>query len=182
MATLTAGDRKSMPSSSFAGPGRSFPVNDKNHARLAISGATRSERAGNISSSEEDAIKAKARAKLGDKGGMTDHKAAVAKMHPEHVHKLVMDAHAGKYGPQAQQVAQQASAAPTGRDAIPRDDGDADDMTQSSRPSSMFSSGGASPAAPLSLPTARPCSRAGGSRWDFRFRLQSLSPAQFRFL
>lgn len=53
-----------MPLSQFAGPGRSFPVNDANHARLAISGATRSERAGNISASQAEAIKAKARAKL----------------------------------------------------------------------------------------------------------------------
>jgi hypothetical protein len=53
-----------MPKSSFAGPGRSFPINDANHARLAIGGATRSERAGNISASEAERIKAKARGKL----------------------------------------------------------------------------------------------------------------------
>jgi hypothetical protein len=53
-----------MPKSSFAGPGRSFPINDANHARLAIGGATRSERAGNISASEAESIKAKARGKL----------------------------------------------------------------------------------------------------------------------
>lgn len=64
MGLLSAGKRKKMPKSEFAGPGRSFPVNDKNHARLAISGATRSERAGNISASEAAKIKAKARAKL----------------------------------------------------------------------------------------------------------------------
>jgi len=48
-----------------AGPNGSFPIGDAKHARLAISGATRSERAGNISPSTEAAIKAKARAKLG---------------------------------------------------------------------------------------------------------------------
>lgn len=37
-----------------------------------------------------------------------DHKAALAKMRPEHVHKLVKMAHEGKFGQQAQQVAQQA--------------------------------------------------------------------------
>ncbi len=47
-----------------AGPNGSFPIGDAKHARLAIGGATRSERAGNISSSTADAIKAKARAKL----------------------------------------------------------------------------------------------------------------------
>jgi hypothetical protein len=53
-----------MPKSSFAGPGRSFPINDPTHARLAISGATRSEHAGNISASEAEHIKSKARGKL----------------------------------------------------------------------------------------------------------------------
>lgn len=44
-----------------------------------------------------------------DKGkhGM-DHKAAIAKMHPEHLHKMVQAAHAGEYGAKAQQMAQQA--------------------------------------------------------------------------
>lgn len=50
-----------------AGPNGSFPIGDKKHARLAIGGATRSERAGNISESTAEHIKAKARAKLGEK-------------------------------------------------------------------------------------------------------------------
>jgi hypothetical protein len=54
-----------MPKKDFAGPGHSFPISDPTHARMAISGATRSERAGNISKSEEAHIKAAARAKLG---------------------------------------------------------------------------------------------------------------------
>lgn len=58
-----------MPSSDFAGPGKSFPVSDANHARLAIGGATRSERAGNISASTADKIKAKARKKLAHQRG-----------------------------------------------------------------------------------------------------------------
>jgi len=61
---LTPAKRKMMSQALFAGPDKSFPDNDKTHQRLAISGATRSERAGNISSSEEASIKAKARAKL----------------------------------------------------------------------------------------------------------------------
>ncbi len=64
MAKLTAKDRASMPKKDFAGKGKSFPVNDKTHARMAISGATRSYNAGNISKSTESAIKAKARSKL----------------------------------------------------------------------------------------------------------------------
>jgi hypothetical protein len=65
MANLTPSKRAKMPAKQFAGPGKSFPVNDKTHQRLAISGATRSERAGNISEDQADAIKARARALLG---------------------------------------------------------------------------------------------------------------------
>lgn len=64
MAKLSAAARKKMPKGKFAGPNRSFPVNDATHARMAISGATRSERAGNISPSEEARIKSKARREL----------------------------------------------------------------------------------------------------------------------
>jgi hypothetical protein len=64
MTNLTPEKRKMMAKALFAGPGKSFPINDPTHERLAISGATRSERAGNISSSEEATIKSKARAKL----------------------------------------------------------------------------------------------------------------------
>jgi hypothetical protein len=55
-----------MPASQFAGPGRSFPVPDANHARLALSGASRSEAVGNITPSQKATIDAKAKAKLGD--------------------------------------------------------------------------------------------------------------------
>lgn len=64
MAKLSAAKRRKMPKAAFAGAGKSFPVNDSLHARLAIGGATRSERAGNISASTAAAIKAKARKKL----------------------------------------------------------------------------------------------------------------------
>jgi hypothetical protein len=36
MAKLTAAARRALPSSTFAGPGRSFPINDKNHAKAAL--------------------------------------------------------------------------------------------------------------------------------------------------
>lgn len=61
---LDAAKRKAMPASEFAGAGRSFPIGDKTHARMAISGAMRSEHAGNISASTAEHIKAKARKKL----------------------------------------------------------------------------------------------------------------------
>lgn len=47
-----------------AGPNGSFPVGDAKHARLAISGATRSEHAGNISHATAERIKSRARARL----------------------------------------------------------------------------------------------------------------------
>lgn len=63
---LSSKIRAKMPQKEFAGKGKSFPINDKTHAKLAISGATRSEKAGNISPSTAAKIKAKARKKLGD--------------------------------------------------------------------------------------------------------------------
>ena len=66
MGKLTSKDRKSMSRSKFALPSqRKFPMPDPEHARLAIGGATRSQRAGNISAATAARIKAKARAKLG---------------------------------------------------------------------------------------------------------------------
>lgn len=70
MAVLNAAKRRAMPKREFAGGGpkgkKGFPMNDKTHDRLAISGATRSYNAGNISKSKENSIKAEARKKLGD--------------------------------------------------------------------------------------------------------------------
>ena len=37
MAKLKAAARKALPTSTFAGPKRSFPIPDKNHARAALS-------------------------------------------------------------------------------------------------------------------------------------------------
>ena len=36
MARLTAKTRKALPASTFAGPGRSFPIPDKKHAKAAL--------------------------------------------------------------------------------------------------------------------------------------------------
>ena len=36
MAKLTPKARKALPASTFAGPGRSFPIPDKKHAKAAI--------------------------------------------------------------------------------------------------------------------------------------------------
>lgn len=65
-----------------AGPNGSFPIGDAKHARLAIGGATRSYRAGNISKSTEQHIKAAARRKLGESGLDKAMSAHADKMHP----------------------------------------------------------------------------------------------------
>ena len=65
MAKLTAADRKGMAASTFAGPNRSFPIPDKNHARAALSGATRALHAGHISEGEASHIRKVADRKLG---------------------------------------------------------------------------------------------------------------------
>lgn len=70
MAKLNAAERKSLPKSDFLGPGRTFPAPDKEHARKAVQLAPRSERAGNITPSQEKTIVAKAKARLhGDGDG-----------------------------------------------------------------------------------------------------------------
>ncbi len=52
----------------------SYPMPDKEHARLAISGASHAERVGNISKSQERRIDAKADRKLGISKKARDHR------------------------------------------------------------------------------------------------------------
>jgi len=66
MAKLSTKQRKAMPQSEYALPGKRFPLNDASHARNAISGATRAEHAGNITPAQEATVKTKANAKLGN--------------------------------------------------------------------------------------------------------------------
>lgn len=74
-------------------------------------------------------------------GAPVDHKSAIAKMHPEHLHKLVQDAHAGKFGPEAQKTAQSAMQAP----GAPGAPGEQPAAQQPAAPdySGMFGGGGA---------------------------------------
>lgn len=81
MADLTPDKRAGMPQSQFAMAGKRFPLNDPEHQRLAISGATRSEHAGNISPSTADKIKAEARAKLGKSSIATHHALSIGGAH-----------------------------------------------------------------------------------------------------
>lgn len=64
MAKLTAAGRKSIPSEEFAGPDRSFPVEDKDHAEAALADASKAEAAGSITPEEEAVVRRKAEAKL----------------------------------------------------------------------------------------------------------------------
>jgi len=66
MAILNTAARAKMPAKEFGQPAKKgFPMNDPTHQRMAISGATRSYNAGNISKSTETRIQGEARAKLG---------------------------------------------------------------------------------------------------------------------
>lgn len=57
MTKLTAKARKAIPSKDFAGPDRSFPIEDKSHARNALARV----------SGKSPALKAKVRAKVKSK-------------------------------------------------------------------------------------------------------------------
>lgn len=59
MAELTTEQRNALHSSSFAGPDRSFPVNDIEHGRKALQLLPKSVAAGNTSASEAAHIRAK---------------------------------------------------------------------------------------------------------------------------
>jgi len=60
MSKLTSKERNALPNSDFAGPDRSYPVQDKNHAQNAKSRATQMHDKGILSLSAEHLIDAKA--------------------------------------------------------------------------------------------------------------------------
>lgn len=60
MAKLTAAARNELPTGKFAGPGRTYPVEDPPHAKAAKSRASEMEHRGVISLSEKNHIDAKA--------------------------------------------------------------------------------------------------------------------------
>ena len=65
MGKLTSKERKNLPRKDFAGPDRSFPVEDKGHAVAAKARATQAVKAGRMSSSERERIDAMADKVLG---------------------------------------------------------------------------------------------------------------------
>jgi hypothetical protein len=64
MSKLSASSRKSLSGKEFAGPDRSFPIEDADHAKAAILDAPAAERAGSITAAERETIDRKAEAKL----------------------------------------------------------------------------------------------------------------------
>lgn len=63
MARLKAAQRRALPASDFAGPGRSFPIPDKNHAHAALG------LIGHAPASARPKIRARAEAMLGHNDG-----------------------------------------------------------------------------------------------------------------
>lgn len=68
MAKLTTKARNKLPAGDFAGPGRSYPVEDASHAKNAKARASQAENAGRMSKAEESKIDAKANTVLGAHG------------------------------------------------------------------------------------------------------------------
>ncbi len=66
MAKLTSKTRNALPDSVFAGPDRSYPIEDKSHAANAKARATQQVKAGNLAPATAARIKAKANRKLGE--------------------------------------------------------------------------------------------------------------------
>jgi hypothetical protein len=65
---LTTAARKKLPKAAFAGPGRSYPVEDKSHARNAKARASQAVNAGRMTKAEEAKIDRKADRVLRKKG------------------------------------------------------------------------------------------------------------------
>ena len=64
MAKLSTPARKAIPKKDFAGPGKSYPVENRKHAKAAIMDAGVAEKSGRMSKSEEKRIDRKADAVL----------------------------------------------------------------------------------------------------------------------
>jgi hypothetical protein len=66
MAELNAAQRKKLPKSEFAGPGKTYPIPDKAHAADAKARATQAVKAGRMSKATKAKIDTKANKKLAD--------------------------------------------------------------------------------------------------------------------
>jgi hypothetical protein len=73
MGKLSAAARRRLPASDFAGPNRSFPVEDRAHAEAALRLVGRAVKAGSVTPAEAEQIRAKAYARLGEKPKLPPH-------------------------------------------------------------------------------------------------------------
>lgn len=74
MSKLTAAVRNALPDSKFAGPDRSYPVQDASHAANAKARATQQENAGNLSPAAAARIRSRANKVLGKNDNDADDK------------------------------------------------------------------------------------------------------------
>ena len=74
MSRLTSAERKRLAPRQFAGPDKSFPIEDASHAQAAIRDAPRARKAGSISKSQESHIVREARSKLNNRLGVLPRK------------------------------------------------------------------------------------------------------------
>ncbi len=65
MSKLTTNQRNNLPASAFAGPGRTYPVNDRAHAANAKARAVQQGNAGNLAPAEVAKVITAANRKLG---------------------------------------------------------------------------------------------------------------------
>jgi hypothetical protein len=72
MAKLTAARRNALPKSSFAGPGRSYPVPDRSHAANAKARAKQQLEKGNLSRGQYAHIVSRADEVLREHGGKSE--------------------------------------------------------------------------------------------------------------
>ena len=83
MAKLSSESRDKLPAGKFAGPDRSYPVNDRSHAANAKARASQAVNAGRMSTSEKGKIDAKANKVLGKEGTKAPGKGGKAKTDPK---------------------------------------------------------------------------------------------------
>jgi len=69
MAELDAAQRRAIPTSQYAGPSRSFPIENAAHAVAALRLVGRAQAAGHITAEEAAHIRARAHAKLQETNG-----------------------------------------------------------------------------------------------------------------
>jgi hypothetical protein len=152
MARLDAEERKALPDSDFAGPGRTYPIEDKGHAMAAKSEASQ-----HASPGLKSEIDAKVHNRYPGAGkDDPEHKQLKGKLGvPEHEdipRETMKDAMDGKHGADVQQMAHSVHGRMRAANAQADDGraGEMDDVFRPQRGQSPMSSGPTAPATPQS--------------------------------